>query len=146
MGSLRHIDDGVSVGKTGSNKLTKSQISTCTWYKLRGHASEAGIEYLQLEHWGVENFFSLRALQQASERTSGLTVSNDARLDPMKSLKNTDGVDGFSKRYHVEAIAQYASREELQSQPDFMRLIEIIKKSRRVQQDETTASPGAAQA
>jgi len=38
MDSLRHIDDGVSVGRTGSNRLTRSQISTYRWYKLRGHA------------------------------------------------------------------------------------------------------------
>jgi len=39
VGSLRHIDDDVSVGRTGSNKSTKSQISTCRWYRLRGHAN-----------------------------------------------------------------------------------------------------------
>ena len=39
MDSLRHIDDGVSVGRTGSNKSTKSQISTCRWYRLRGQVT-----------------------------------------------------------------------------------------------------------
>lgn len=38
-GSRRLIDGDVSYGRTGSNRSTKSQISTCMWYKLRGHAN-----------------------------------------------------------------------------------------------------------
>lgn len=100
--------------------------------RLGEDCKNAGIEFVQLEHWGAENFLTERALRKAAENIPQIQIDDNLELDPMISLRDTDGIDGFSKNHHMAAVAAHVKREELVEQPDFKQLVEKIKELARV--------------
>jgi len=95
--------------------------------RLQGKCESAGITFLQLDHWGVENFITERALRAACADIPGLTVSADVKFAPMRSFKDTAGIDGFSKTHHMATAAKHVTKEELMEKPDFMRIVDHLK-------------------
>jgi hypothetical protein len=102
--------------------------------RLQQLCSDAGVQFIQLDHWGVENFFTERALRAAAEDTPQIEIGDDLALDPMTSLRETPGIAGFSKNHHMARVAAQVTKEELEQQPDFMRVVEALRESGRVQQ------------
>lgn len=98
--------------------------------RLQEKCADAQIELFQLDHWGVENLITERALRAACADIPGLTVSPETHFDTMTSFKDTEGIDGFSKVHHIAIAAKHVTKEELEAKPDFMRIVEYLKKQK----------------
>jgi len=118
LGDIAQLAEHVVVLADGHFQLNKGE-------ELRGKCEETGVTYVQLGHWGVENFFSLDALKKASGEIPGLKVEDRTDLEPMKKLSETPGVKGFSK-HHMARIAKHVTRHDLEGQQDFMAVVECL--------------------
>lgn len=96
--------------------------------RLKRKCSEAGIDFIQLDHWAVENFFTLAAFHAAKDDIPGLTIDETVTLEPMTPIKNTKGISEFSKTHHMATVAKHVSRQDLEQQTDFMKVVKRLKK------------------
>jgi hypothetical protein len=121
--------DFEGIGKLSSKTLliADGHFRTQHGARLQEKCEASGVAFIQLDHWGVENFITERALRAACVDISGLTVSAGTQFDPMRSFKDTAGIDGFSMTHHMATAAKHVTKEELMQKPDFMRLVNHLK-------------------
>jgi hypothetical protein len=96
--------------------------------RLRQNCEQEEIEYVQLQHWGVENFFSERVWREAEGEIASLHVDDALSLEPMNKIKKTPGLRGFSKSKHMAIVAPLMTKEELEQKSDFMEVVAALKK------------------
>ena len=115
--------------------LTRSVAVVADGHFLKHHGERlkekcltAGIEYIPLNRWGVENFFCEEVLREGAKEIQALRIGDDLSLDPMIPLKDTTGIDGLSKSHHNTRLAELVSRKYLEQQEDFMRIITFLSK------------------
>jgi len=89
---------------------------------LENRCREAGVVCVQLERWGVENFFTADVLGKIPE-----IKIKDLTLDPMKSI--ADLTTNFCKGKHSVLLAPYVTIDYLKEQRDFMALVAEIQKT-----------------
>jgi hypothetical protein len=94
--------------------------------RLQADCTAAGIEYIPLARWGIENFYPVEVLRQGAEQMPTLRLAEEIALDPMKRLSDTPGIEEFSKKIHNMGLAQLVTKEHLEQQEDFMRIVEFV--------------------